>query len=191
MWPYRASRSAAGCLYMGNCGGPTFSQSARIGLSSISIYLVSYSLPAHLLMYIFIFFSLIYLLTLAPYTYFLTHLSARLLCTYLSSYHLIIYLLTYVLAYSLTHSLTLSLTTYLFIVVFIYVLAKSDRKWNLRRWSAASTPPPPRTRRRISCRTAGKGMKSLPPPSPTFLKFQEGRFRMTMHVILINGWLPS
>ena len=116
MWPYRASRSAAGCTYTGNCGGPTFSQSARIGLSSISIYLLSYSLTCpstYVHIYPLIIYSLTYLLTLAAYTYLLTHLSARLLCTYLSSYHLIIYLLTYVLAYSLTHSLTHSLTYYL------------------------------------------------------------------------------
>ena len=115
MWPYRASRSAAGCTYTGNCGGPTFSQSARIGLSSISIYLLSYSLTCpstYVQIYPLIIYSLIYLLTLAAYTYLLTHLSARLLCTYLSSYQLFIYLLTYVLAYSLTHSLTYYLLTY-------------------------------------------------------------------------------
>ena len=131
MWPYRASRSAAGCTYMGNCGGPTFSQSARIGLSSINIYLLSYSLTCpstYVHIYPLIIYSLIYLLTLAAYTYLLTHLSARLLCTYLSSYHLIIYLLTYVLAYSLTHSLTLSLTTYLLTVVLAYSRISEQRQ---------------------------------------------------------------
>ena len=116
MWPYRASRSAAGCTYTGNCGGPTFSQSARIGQSSISIYLLSYSLTCpstYVHIYPLIIYSLIYLLTLAAYTYLLTHLSARLLCTYLSSYHLLIYVLTYVLlTHSLTHSCTYYLPTY-------------------------------------------------------------------------------
>ena len=131
MWPYRASRSAAGCTYTGNCGGPTFSQSARIGLSSISIYLFSYSLTCpstYVHIYPLIIYSLIYLLTLAAYTYLLTHLSARLLCTYLSSYHLLIYVLTYVLAYSLTHSLTLSLTTYLLTVVLAYSRISEQRQ---------------------------------------------------------------
>ena len=131
MWPYRASRSAAGCTYTGNCGGPTFSQSARIGLSSISIYLLSYSLTCpstYVHIYPLIIYSLIYLLTLAAYTYLLTHLSARLLCTYLSSYHLLIYVLTYVLAYSLTHSLTLSLTTYLLTVVLAYSRISEQRQ---------------------------------------------------------------
>ena len=116
MWPYRASRSAAGCTYTGNCGGPTFSQSARIGQSSISIYLLTYSLTCsstYVHTYPLIIYSSIDLLTLSAFTYILTHLSAHLLCTYLSSYHLLIYLLTYVLAYSLTHSLTHSFTYYL------------------------------------------------------------------------------
>ena len=116
---------------MGNCGGPTFSQSARIGLSSIIIYLLRYSLTCpstYVHIYPLIIYSLIYLLTLAAYTYLLTHLSARLLCTYLSSYHLFIYLLTYVLAYSLTHSLTLSLTTYLLTVVLAYSRISEQRQ---------------------------------------------------------------
>ena len=116
---------------MGNCGGPTFSQSARIGLSSISIYLLSYSLTCpstYVHIYSLIIYSLIHLLTLAAYTYLLTHLSARLLCTYLSSYHLLISLLTYVLAYSLTHSLTLSLTTYLLTVVLAYSRISEQRQ---------------------------------------------------------------
>ena len=132
MWPYRASRSAAGCTYMGNCGGPTFSQSARIGLSSINIYLLSYSLTCpstYVHIYSLIIYSLIYLLTLAAYTYLLTHLSARLLCTYLSFYHLLIYVITYVLlTHSLTHSLTLSLTTYLLTVVLAYSRISEQRQ---------------------------------------------------------------
>ena len=89
MWPYRASRSAAGCTYMGNCGGPTFSQSARIGLSSIIIYLLSYSLTCpstYVHIYSLIIYSLIYLLTLAAYTYLLTYL----LVYYVHTYSLII-----------------------------------------------------------------------------------------------------
>ena len=131
MWPYRASRSAAGCTYMGNCGGPTFSQSARIGLSSIIIYLLSYSLTCpstYVHIYSLIIYSLIYL-PVAAYTYLLTHLSARLLCTYLSFYHLLIYVITYVLlTHSLTHSLTLSLTTYLLTVLLAYSRISEQRQ---------------------------------------------------------------
>ena len=115
MWPYRASRSAAGCTYMGNCGGPTFSQSARIGLSSTSIYLLSYSLTCpstYVHIYSLIIYSLIYLLTLAAYTlltYLLTSSTMHILIL-LSFTHLCNYLC---LAYSLTHSLTHSCTYYL------------------------------------------------------------------------------
>ena len=127
MWPYRASRSAAGCTYMGNCGGPTFSQSARIGLSSISIYLLSYSLTCpstYVHIYSLIIYSLIYL----RWQHILSYLLTYLLVYYVHTYPLIIYSFIYLLTLLLTHSLSLSLTTSLLTVLLAYSRISEQRQ---------------------------------------------------------------